>query len=130
MKVATLESALGVVKRYGVATRPGRYPLPGTSWMVRIDGCTFRTSKGEEITTNFWAPCQMPNGAESYLDRSRIASEETRRGQEQLAQYLLRVFEKKRGFPGYRGWFQCVELVSVYDPIRRKFVMVDHSRRK
>jgi hypothetical protein len=58
-------------------------------------------------------------------DRLLAASTATRRGQEQLAKFLLQVFEKKCGFPRYRGWFQCVDLVSVYDPVRRRISQLD-----
>jgi hypothetical protein len=129
MKVPDLTTALRLVKRYGVTTRPGRYPQPGRTWSARMEGIKLCTANGKEITTMLWAPCTMPAvGTLSAPDRLMAASNATRRGQEQLAKFLLQVFEKKCGFPGHRGWFQCVELVSVYDPVRRRSAVLDEKR--
>lgn len=128
MKVPDLATALRLVKRYAVATRPSRFPQPGRTWNVRINACIFRTSAGQEISMDLWAPCLMPHDGVPAADRQMVASTATRRGQEQLAKFLLQVFEKQRGFPGHRGWFQCVELVSVYDPVRRRIAVLDEKR--
>jgi hypothetical protein len=130
MKVPDLTTALRLVKRYGVTTRPGQYPQPGRTWNwnVQLQSCTFRTSNGKDILANLWAPCTMTTENLPVSDRLLAASTATRRGQEQLAKFLLQVFEKKCGFPGYRGWFQCVELVSVYDPVRRRSAVLDEKR--
>jgi len=122
MKITTLSTALRIVRRYSVSTRPGRFPKPDVVWNVRMDGVTFLTTKGKTITTNICWPCQVANDTLKGADRQWESSRATRIGQEQLAKYLFTVFEKKHGFPGHRGWFQCVELVSVYDPIRRTIV--------
>ena len=128
MKVPDLTTALRLVKRYGVTTRPSRYPQSGRTWQARINHCVFRTSNGREILANLWAPCTMTTMDLPADDRQMAASTATRRGQEQLAKFLLQVFEKKCGFPGHRGWFQCVELVSVYDPVRRRIAVLDEKR--
>jgi hypothetical protein len=128
MKITALSQALRLVKRYSVSTRPCRFPKPGAVWFLRMDGVTFLTSKGKKITTNLFWPCRALETTLTGNDRQINASNATRSGQNQLANYLLHVFEKKHGFPGHRGWFQCVELVSVYDPIRRTIVHLDHRR--
>ena len=127
MKITTLSTALRIVRRYSVSTRPGRSPAPNKVWTVRMDGVTFLTTKGKKVSTNLWWPCSVADATVTGVDRQLASSSATRSGQEQLAKYLLTVFEKKHGFPGHRGWFQCVELVSVYDPIRRTIVHL-HER--